>query len=693
MKNTLKRLLCIILCLCTLMPTTAFMSVTAQAVSVGKVSSVTLVSKTSNSVKIKWTKVKNATGYQVVFYNSKTKKWVSEKITTALNYTDKGLNELTTYYYKVRARIKKNGKITYGKYSPKLTVKTDEAPVVVARVATPTVSARTDTSLTIKWTKIANATGYRVFFYNESRREWVEEATVTGLTYTDTALTPGCAYSYRVRAFVKKNGKITYGKYSPTLKAQTLPSAVEGLKVDSVTETSIAVSWNKARGASEYQLYEYDVFKKKYNLVATLTGTTYTAKNLDSLSTHHYAVKSVAKNGTLVTNSSLCKTVTGKTLLSTVESIDITDITKDRIEFTWNYVNGADEYTIYLQNAATGEWSGIATIRDTVYSFENLKPGTEYNIRFQTKSGAEVSKYSQTFRLCNIPVAPTNLKAATSSDKSVVLSWNGVTGADGYKVYRYSPLDGTNVLVGTTTTASYTDTDVSTNTTYTYKVCAYVVVNGEEKCGEEVSVEHNYEAAEDPDNPWKDAGQIGKAGLLGYLYDPERKVFYTAKDPWQRNFGFNPVYDISAQFIFINYNTDRYKFTADGKDWMIQLWKGQYGLVFYGGEVGVYTKPLDRAVDHYDCAADEDMLRMSVNLYYYDKAKEQWEFRFERPYGLYWWCTGFKLGNNGYDFSVYRMDIRITMKSFDMLKGLTAAMDAKNVAYTVDGLDVYFTWI
>ncbi len=693
MKNTLKRLLCVVLCLCTLMPTTAYMSFAAQAVSVGKVKSITLVSKTPNSVKIKWSKVKNATGYQVAFYNKATKKWVSEKITTSLNYTDTGLNELTTYYYKVRARVKKNGKVTYGSYSPKLTVQTTEAPIVVGRVETPTVSARTDTSLTLKWPKVANATGYRVYFYNESRRAWVDEKTVTGVTYTDTALTPGYEYSYRVRAFVKKNGKITYGKYSSTLKAQTLPSEVTGLKVDSVTENSITVSWNKARGASEYQLYEYDVFKKKYNLVATLSGTTYTAANLASLSTHRYSVRSVAKNGTLVTNSKLSAIITGKTLLSTVEAIDITDITKERIEFTWDYVNGADEYTIYLQDAVTGEWNDIATIKDTVYSFEDLKPGTEYNIRFKTTSGAEVSEFSQIFRLCNVPVAPTNLAAATASDKSVALSWNGVSGADGYKIYRYSPLDGTNVLVGTTTATTFKDADVTTNTRYTYKVCAYVTVNGEDKCSDEITVEHNYEAVTDPNNPYANAGQIGAAGLLGYLYDPERNVFYTAKDPWQRNFGFNVVYDVSAQFIFINYNTERYKFTADGKDWMIQLWKGQYGLVFYGGEVGVYTKPLDRVAEHYDCASDEDMLRISVNFYYYDKAKEQWEFRFERPYGLYWWCTGFKLGNNGYDFSVYRMDIRITMKSFDMLKGLTAAMDEKNVKYTVDGLDVYFTWI
>lgn len=692
MKNTLKRLLCIVLCLCTLMPTTAYMSFAAQAVKVGAVSSITLVSKTPSSIKFKWSKVKNATGYQVVFYNAKTKKWVVEKNTTALNYTDTGLNELTTYYYRVRAFVKKSGKVTYGKYSPKLAVKTAEAPVVVGRVEPVTVSGQTDSSVTIKWPKVAGATGYRVYFYSETQRMWIDEASVTGLSYTDTALLPGAAYSYRVRAFVKKNGKITYGKYSSTIKAQTLPTVVTGLKIDGVTENSISVSWDKSRGATAYEIYDIN-YKGEKSLLASVSGTKYTAEGLASLSKHNFSVRSVAKTSAATTYSAFCDAVTGKTLLSTVESIRVLDLTKDRIEFTWDDVNGADEYTISYRDANSGEWIDVITTKDTVFSFENLKPGTEYNIRFLVSSGTEKSKYSQTFRLCNVPTAPSNLKAATTSDKSVALTWDGVVGADGYKIYRYSPLDGTNALVGTTNECNFNDKDVTTNTRYTYKVCAYVTVNGEDKCSDEITVEHNYEAVQDPNNPYANAGQIGAAGLLGYLYDPERNVFYTAKDPWQRNFGFNVIYDVSAQFILINYNTERYKFSTSEKDWMIQLWKGQYGLVFYGGEVGVYTKPKDRNVDHYDCASDEDMLRISVNFYYYDKAKEQWQFRFERPYGLYWWCTGFKFGNNGYDFSVYRMDIRMTMKNFEMLKGLTAAMDEKGMKYNVDGLDLYFTWI
>ncbi len=693
MKKLLRSLLCLVLCLCMVMPTTV-MSTAADAV--GKVSKVTLASKTTSSLKIKWTKVKNAKGYQVAFYNAAKKKWVTEKNTTALSYTDSNLKDATTYSYKVRAYIKKNGKTVYGKYSPVLKATTVEAPVVLKRVENVTASSSTDSSITLKWPKIDGATGYYVFIYNSYQKSWGAGKATSALSYTFNGLATGASYSFRVRAYAKKNGKVYYGKYSPTLVAQTLPQTVTGLAVNGVTEHSATLSWDKAKGASSYVVVEYDPATKTYKDVAESALTSCTVNDLDSLSTHLFAVRSVAKNGSLVTYSAPSETVSATTLLSTVESISAT-VSKNRIEFRWPAVNGADDYTIY-RCEADNTWKEIATTSDTVYSFEDLEPGTEYLIKFTASAGKLTSEYSQIFRLSTTPDVPMNLKAATTSEKTVALTWDAAKGASGYEVWRYSPLDGTEVVIGTCETNSFIDTSLETNTEYTYKVRSFTLVNGKYVYGDfGASLSHSYTAAEDPNNPWKDTGKLGSMGLFGYLYDPERDVFYTAKDPWQRNFGFNVAYDVAAQIILLNYKTNRFKFKANGKDWMIQFWKGQYGLVIYGGEIGVYTKPFDRAFEHYDCASDEDMLRMSMNFYRYNIQQEKWEFCFERPYGLYWWCTGFKLGNDGagYDakFENYRIDARITMKNFEMLDAFTKALSDGGQAYTVDGLDIYLTWI
>ena len=68
------------------------------------------------------------------------------------------------------------------------------------------------------------------------------------------------------------------------------------------------------------------------------------------------------------------------------------------------------------------------------------------------------------------PAAPTGLTATATSSASVNLSWTASTdnvGVTGYNILR----DG--VQVGTSTTTSYTDNGVASNTAYTYTVTAY----------------------------------------------------------------------------------------------------------------------------------------------------------------------------------------------------------------------------
>ncbi len=181
-------------------------------------------------------------------------------------------------------------------------------------------------------------------------------------------------------------------------------------------------------------------------------------------------------------------------------------------------------------------------------------------------------------------------------------------------------------------------------------------------------------------------------GFLGYKYDPEENVYYTNKDPWQRNFGFNELYDVGASFIVFYYDTMRCKFNYANKDWLIQFWKGQYGFVFVGAEIGVYNKPTSRKVEHYDCASDEDSLKMSMTCY--RKGKEI----FSRQYATYWWCTGFVPGklDKFSDRSELKVQARITLKDARMLLSFCGALEENglklNKNYTTDGLDVFVTW-
>ena len=181
-------------------------------------------------------------------------------------------------------------------------------------------------------------------------------------------------------------------------------------------------------------------------------------------------------------------------------------------------------------------------------------------------------------------------------------------------------------------------------------------------------------------------------GFLGYQYNRDGNYYYTVNDPWQRNFGFNTLYDIGAPFLNFYYDTVRLKFTYKKKDWLVQLWKGQYGLVFVGAEIGLYYKDAGDSGVHYDAVSDEDALYMSMSFY------RNGEERLTREYAKYWWCTGFVPGSleSFRDRSELAMRARITMKDNEMLQLFCAALEknrfVKDKTYSVSGKDVYINW-
>ncbi len=181
-------------------------------------------------------------------------------------------------------------------------------------------------------------------------------------------------------------------------------------------------------------------------------------------------------------------------------------------------------------------------------------------------------------------------------------------------------------------------------------------------------------------------------GVASYQYAPDGNYYYTNEDPWQRALGYNELYDAAAQFVAIYIDTMRCKFEYNNMDYMIQFWKGQYGYVFVGHEIGIYNKPKNRGAEHYDAVSDEEAIYMSMTGY-----RNGVEL-YTRDYGKYWWCTGFVPGKleKFSDRSELSLTARMTMKDYDMLLGFTNALKENGMIlgedFTTKGLDVYVEW-
>ncbi len=169
------------------------------------------------------------------------------------------------------------------------------------------------------------------------------------------------------------------------------------------------------------------------------------------------------------------------------------------------------------------------------------------------------------------------------------------------------------------------------------------------------------------DDPTK-AKQILTAA--GFAYDPIQDIYYSVMNPLQRNFGYNVYYDAMAPVFGMIFDTERIYFSYDDKDWLVQLWKGQYGITV-GAEVGIYYKPSSRTSGQYDCISDDDLVEMTMELY---KGDEKY---FTRGPERHWWLTGFKLLDAAAPSSL-SLNIMLTLDEDGMADAFFKAADKKN---------------
>ena len=145
---------------------------------------------------------------------------------------------------------------------------------------------------------------------------------------------------------------------------------------------------------------------------------------------------------------------------------------------TWNAVEGATSYRIYRSTSKGSGYSLLGTVTATSYTNTGAKAGTTYYYRVKACNDAGLSPYSNIVsgKVKTVaqqkPSAPVVKIGHSAASGKPMLTWNAVSGATSYKVYRATSQNGTYSLLGTVTTTSYTNTGAKAGTTYYYKVKA-----------------------------------------------------------------------------------------------------------------------------------------------------------------------------------------------------------------------------
>lgn len=128
---------------------------------------------------------------------------------------------------------------------------------------------------------------------------------------------------------------------------------------------------------------------------------------------------------------------------------------------------------------------------------------------------------------------------------------------------------------------------------------------------------------------------------FGFCYDSEQDIFSSRPDAWQKMFGYSSAYDKAALTLNMILDTEPIYFNYDQKTWLVQLWKGQYGINA-GAEVGIYhadriIAPALRRQTIFTAVDESEMLPLEIRLFF----EEELLFTTSRPH---WWLTGFCMG-------------------------------------------------
>lgn len=164
----------------------------------------------------------------------------------------------------------------------------------------------------------------------------------------------------------------------------------------------------------------------------------------------------------------------------TTSNISATAISFNTIRLKWNVVSGASGYKIYRATVSNGIYSLIITTSALSYTNNDLHTGTTYYYKVMAYQivGKTVtnSKYSSIVSAKPVLAAPTSVKAAKSTTTSATISWNAVSGASGYTVYRATSAAGVYSAVKNTSSTSFNNSGLSKGKTYYYKIAAYRMV-------------------------------------------------------------------------------------------------------------------------------------------------------------------------------------------------------------------------
>lgn len=362
-------------------------------------------------------------------------------------------------------------------------------------VATPTgfaAESATSSSVSLKWDKNANASGYEIEQYKGGK--WTQIAKINNsstVSYNVSGLAADTTYTFRMRAYKTLSSGTAYSDYV-RLAAKTQLTNTDKFVGTAISPTAVKLDWNRNDKVTGYIIEQYKGGKwTQIAVTKNNTTLTFTVKGLADATPYSFRIKTY-KNADGKTNYSGYTTVKAETPPAAVKKARVTSTTATWITLEWERNANVTGYAI--EQYKGGKWTQIAvTKNNTTLKFivKGLNPDTKYSFRIRayktngtkTTYGGYVSMAGTT-RIANVA----KFNATALSQVAVKLSWSRNTIASGYVIEQYKGGKWTQInVIKDKNVTTMVVAPLAKGTTYSFRMKSFKTVDGSNRFSEYIS--------------------------------------------------------------------------------------------------------------------------------------------------------------------------------------------------------------
>lgn len=434
---------------------------------------------TSSLIKLYWTYPASSSGVTVIERKTGADgSWsvIGQTTIGVTTYYDSTVSQNTRYFYRVKA---KSGNYIYSASYPNDDTGREAYTVFSALYLTVASSTQIDLS----WTDNAtDEAGFKIERKTDSG-SFLEVSTTDAniTTYSDKNVTAGHTYVYRI---LLVNSSASSTIYTNEVSADTNKVSVPtSLEVTPVSPSQITLAWDFSSSGSFSTVIERKTWESgQWTKIADVESgkKSYSDTGLSDNTQYFYRIKASLNSGTFSRTYPNDNTGVGAyTKINTPANFKGESPSDTQIRLTWTSNSNGAQFLIERKTQLSDFIEiGTTEVNATNWSDVYLIPNTQYIYRLKAKTQINTSDYSEEITVvCSNLAAPSGLTAGAVTSKSIDLAWvDNSNNESGFEIWRTSsPSSQFELLTRVESNVTkYTDSSLSANKQYSYKVRAYI---------------------------------------------------------------------------------------------------------------------------------------------------------------------------------------------------------------------------